>query len=183
MLVLILVLGAAGSGCGAGLDARAVQGGLLGAAGGGLIGAGAGAIGGTLVGAQIGRCEDDPSQCQQAQAVYYRGGWGRHHYPHGGGHRWGGQRHYYPPRHGNFGWGRRYYYPPARRYYGGYEYGGGRISCNYRCESWDAGCQRERGQCEGDRRALEEQARDEYDYARERAYCRAGGRNCRPRGR
>lgn len=183
MLVLILVLAA---GCGAGLDARAVQGGLLGAAsgaligagaGGGsgaLIGAGAGALGGTLVGAQIGHCEENPESCEGVQVVHYRGGWGRHHY-YPRGHRWGWRSHYYP-------WGRGYY-PYYPRYYGGYGYGGGRISCNYRCESWDAACLRARGQCEGDRRALEERARDEYDNAREDAYCRAGGRNCRLPGR
>ena len=187
-MVLILVLGA-GSGCGAGLDARAIQGGLLGAAsgaligagaGGGsgaLIGAGAGAIGGTIIGAQMGRCEDDPSQCQQAQVVHYRGGqsWG-HRYPHPGRY-YGGGRHYYPshgyPGRGyGYGGGRHHY-----QRYGNYGYGG---SCNYRCEQWDARCQWARGQCEGLRRASEERARDAYNDARERAYCAGGGRNCRP---
>src|SRR3989344_2135380 len=45
-LVLLVVL----MGCGAGLDARAIQGGLLGAASGALIGAGAGGGSGALIG-------------------------------------------------------------------------------------------------------------------------------------
>jgi len=175
-LAVLFVLVAV-TGCGAGLDARAIQGGLLGAAsgaligagaGGGkgaLIGAGAGALGGTLVGAQIGRCEENPDACQQARMYYpshgrYYGG-GRHYYPHHG----------YPGRGYGYGGGRHYY-----QRYGDYGYGGG---CNYRCERWDARCQWARGQCEGARRAQDEQARDAYNDARERAYCQAGGRNCR----
>ena len=164
-LVLLVVL----MGCGAGLDARAIQGGLLGAAsgaligagaGGGsgaLIGAGAGALGGTLMGARLGHCEENPEACQQARMYYPR-------YPRVG----------YPGRGYGYDGGRHYQRP-----YGRYGYGGGRISCNYRCESWDSHCQRARGQCEGQRRALEEQARDPHDYAREGAHCAGGRRDCR----